>query len=146
MNKALNYIGIAKKAGAIQVGETDSGAAIRAGKGRLLILASDASDNARSRAENFVYQKNTLLVTSPFTKVELSGITGENGCSMAVFTDFGLAAVFLSQLAEDDPYYTPAAEHMAERNEKAIMRKKEAVAHERNKRTGKTAVSVKRRK
>ena len=146
MSKALTYIGSARKAGAIELGETNSGAAVRGGKGRLLVLASDASENARSRAENFVYGRKTLLVSLPFTKAELSDITGVNGCSMAVFTDFGLASMFLSQLAEDDPAYAQAAEEMAARNKKAMMRKKEAVAHERNKKTGKTAVSAKRRK
>ena len=54
MNKALGYIGIAKKAGALSVGETNAGAVVRAGKGRVLLLASDASPNARHRAEGFV--------------------------------------------------------------------------------------------
>lgn len=146
MNKALNYIGIARKAGAIELGETNAGAAIRGGKGKLLVLAADASDNARSRAENFVYGKKVPLVTLPFTKDELSEISGVSGCSMAAFTDLGLASVFLSQLVEGAPAYTAAAEQLAARNEKAMMRKREAIAHERNKRTGKTTVSGKRRK
>ena len=149
MNKALNYIGIAKKAGAIEIGETNSGAAIRAGKGRILILASDASDNARRRAENYVYGTQTPLVVLPFKKEELSEITGTTGCSMAVFTDVGLATVFMAALAENEPSFGATAELLAVKNAKTKMRKKEAVAHERNRKTGKTmktAVSGKRRK
>lgn len=149
MNKALNYIGIARKAGAIEIGETNSGAAIRAGKGRILILASDASDNARRRAENFIYGTQTPIVVLPFKKEELSEATGTSGFSMAVFTDVGLATVFMAALAENEPSFGATAELLAMKNAKAQMRKKEAVAHEKNMKTGKTmktAVSGKRRK
>ena len=52
--KALNLLGLMRKANAVQIGETDAGAAARAGSAKLLILASDASDNAKSRAKGFV--------------------------------------------------------------------------------------------
>ena len=149
MNKALNYIGIARKAGAIEIGETYSGAAVRAGKGRILILASDASDNAKHRAENYVNGTQTPLVALPFTKAELSEASGTNGFSMAVFTDVGLAAVFMTALAECEPSFEKTAQMLAEKNEKATQRKREAVAHDRNKKLGKAAkpaVMGKRRK
>ena len=149
MNKALNYIGIARKAGAIEIGETYSGAAVRAGKGRILILASDASDNAKHRAENYVNGTQTPLVALPFTKAELSEASGTNGFSMAVFTDVGLAAVFMTALAECEPSFEKTAQMLAEKNEKAAQRRREAVAHDRNKKLGKAAkpaVMGKRRK
>ena len=40
--KALNLLGLMRKANAVQIGETDAGAAARAGSAKLLILASDA--------------------------------------------------------------------------------------------------------
>ncbi len=139
MSNALNYIGIAKKAGAIEIGETDSGAACRSGRAKLLLLASDASDNARSRAENFVYGKKTQLLTVPFSKEQLSLQTGEHGCSMAAITDVGLAAVFLSALAEGDESFRQAAQLMDKKKDKALMRKREAKAHDINKKKGKAA-------
>jgi ribosomal protein L7Ae-like RNA K-turn-binding protein len=139
MNKALNYIGLSKKAGAIEIGEIDTGSAIRAGKGRLLVLASDASDNARRRAENFIYGTLTPMITLPITKEELSMITGKGGCSMAAFTDIGLAAAFMEALAEEEPDYKETAAHLAQKNAKAQMRKREALAHEKNLKKGKAA-------
>lgn len=149
MHKALNYIGLAKKAGAIEVGETDTGAAIRAGKGRILILASDASDNAKRRAENFVHGTQTPLVLVPFSKEDISQVSGEVGCSMAAFTDIGLAAVFMAALAENEPSFKETAELLAQKNQKAQLRKKEALAHEKKMKTGvsaKPAATAKRRK
>ena len=149
MHKALNYIGLAKKAGSIEVGETNSGATIRAGKGKILVLASDASDNARRRAENFVSGAQIPTVTLPFTKAEISQATGTTGCSMAVFTDVGLAAVFMAALAENEPSFMETAELLAQKNQKALMRKREALAHEKKMKSGmaaKPAATGKRRK
>lgn len=146
MPEAIRYIGIARKAGAIELGETNAGAAVRAGKAKLLILASDASDNARRRAENFVYGTNTLLTTAPYTKEELSDISGAGGCSMAVFTDTGLAAAFTAELAGDDPAFSETANKLAELSDRQRRRQLEKAAHERNKTRGKSAVSGKRRK
>ena len=50
-DKILNMLGLMRRANAIQIGETNTGAAVRGGKAKLLLLAADASDNARSRAE-----------------------------------------------------------------------------------------------
>jgi len=149
MHKALNYIGLAKKAGSIEVGETNTGAAIRAGKGRILILASDASDNARRRAENYVSGKQTPIVLLPFSKAEISQATGTPGCSMAAFTDVGLAAVFMAALAENEPTFQETAELLAQKNQKALIRKRETLAHEKKMKTGmagKPAATGKRRK
>ena len=150
MNKALGYIGIAKKAGALSVGETNAGAVVRAGKGRVLLLASDASPNARHRAEGFVTGTQTPLVTVPFTKAELSDATGLAGCSMAAFTDVGLAAVFMATLAENEPSYADTAQLLQTKNEKALLRKREAAAHQRKlsagRSVGKTAQGKRRKK
>ena len=54
-DKAANYLGLMRKAGRIALGEHDAGAAARAGRACLLLLAQDASDNARKRAEGFAY-------------------------------------------------------------------------------------------
>ena len=149
MNKAQGYIGLAKKAGAIEIGETNTGAAIRAGKGRILILAADASDNAKRRAESFIHGTQTPMAVLPFTKAELSQMTGEGGCSMAVFTDVGLAAAFMEELAENEPAYKEAADLLAQKSAKAQLRKRETLAHEKNLKKGKavsSADSVKRRR
>ncbi len=137
MNKALNYIGLAKKAGSVELGETAAGAAIRAGKGRVLLLASDASDNARRRAENFIHETQIPLVTLPFSKSDISQITGDNGCSMAVITDYGLAAAFMETLAEDEPSYRAVSDILSQKSLKAQARKREALAHEKNIQKGK---------
>ncbi len=146
MSEAIRYIGIARKAGAVDIGETNSGAAVRSGKARLLILASDASGNAQRRAENFVYGTGVPLVTVPYTKEELSDISGAAGCSMAAFTDIGLASAFISDLAEENDGLRELAGKIAEQDQKQRRLRHERKVHERNKLRGKSKDTGKRRK
>ena len=72
MDKALGYLGLMRKANAVAIGETDTGAAAKSGKAVLICLAADASDNARKRAETFAHARSvpvTSLVSAP--KAEL---------------------------------------------------------------------------
>lgn len=136
--KALNLLGLMRRANAIRIGETDSGEAARGGKAKLLLLASDASDNARRRAESLVNGRRVRLLTLPFTKEELSDRLGVGGCSMAAVTDLGFADALMKILAQLQPdLYAEAAAETEQRLKKAVRRKKETEALKGNKRTGK---------
>lgn len=102
-DKAANYLGLMRKAGHIALGEYDAGAAARAGKACLLLLAQDASDNARKRAEGFAYTAQAPLLRLPYTKQALCERLGKTGCAIAAVTDLGLAKAFVSALAQADP-------------------------------------------
>ena len=136
--KTLNLLGLMRKANAISVGETNTGGTVRAGKAKLLLLAADSSDNARRRAEGFIRGRNVAVVLLPFTKDEIAAHVGVPGCSMAAITDIGFANAFMKSLAAAIPEsYDEQAAEIRQRFEKADKRKKEAAAHEKNKRIGK---------
>ena len=135
--KALNLLGLMRKANAARIGETDTGAAARAQTAKLVVLASDASSNAQSRAKGFVHGRDIPLITLPFTKQEISDHVGKSGCSMAAICDLGFADAFLKQLCEIDDGYVGTANVISERLESQKQRKRETKAHEKNKRTGK---------
>ena len=103
MHKAAQYLGIMRKANALAIGEKDSGAAVKGGKAVVLCLANDASDNARKRAETFVFGRGTPLIRLPYDKTELQQALGKIGCSMISITDPGLASAFVGALADWDP-------------------------------------------
>ena len=54
MDKALNYLSLARKAGFTELGEEPAGAAARAQHARLIIVANDAGDHTWRRAKSFV--------------------------------------------------------------------------------------------
>ena len=141
--KTLNLLGLMRKANAIAVGETNTGGAVRAGKAKLLLLAADASDNARSRARGFTHGRDIVTVTLPFTKDEIAAHVGVSGCAMAAITDIWFANAFMKSLAAAVPDgYDESAAEIQRRFEKADRRKKEAAAHEKNKRIGKRRNNV----
>ncbi len=141
--RLLNMLGLMRRANAVAIGETNAGAACRAGKAKMLVLAQDASDNALSRAKGFVHGRNVVMTRLPFAKADISAHVGVNGCSMAAITDIGFANAFAKGLVQEyGAEYAPAAAELAERFDKAERRKSEAAAHERNKRNGKRRTDV----
>jgi len=141
--KTLKLLGLMRRANAIAIGETNTGAAVRGGKAKLVLLAQDASDNARRRAEGFVYGRDTLMIRLPFAKEEISSHVGVSGCSMAAINDAGFANALMKSLAAQWPdEYEEAAGEIQKRFSRAERRKSEAAAHERNKRIGKRRTKV----
>ena len=101
--RILSLLGLMRRATAIAVGEDNTGAAARAGKAKLLLLAADASENARRRAEGFAAGRQLPLSTLPFTKEAFASAVGLSGGSMAAVTDLGFAAALLKALAKEEP-------------------------------------------
>src|SRR5699024_5920612 len=68
---ALRLLGLARKAGRLEIGEEPVAAAARAGKARLILAAADAADNTLRRAYHFTQEGNAPLMEVPWTKGEL---------------------------------------------------------------------------
>ena len=133
MADALRYIGVARMAGGIMTGEDNARLLVRSGKARLLLLASDASPGAKRRAEGYVYGTNVPLVETPYQKSEISAISGRPGCSMAVFTNLGLAAGFAAALAaEYGGQYSELAEALGAKQARARRRARESGKRRKN--------------
>lgn len=136
--KALKLLGLMRRANAIQPGEDRAGEAVQAGRAKLLLMASDAADNARRRAEHLTEGRRARLIELPFDRSELGEALGLGSCAMAAVTDLGFAGALTELLVGIDPerYAIDAAE-TAKRRDKAERRKKETQARKRNERNGK---------
>ena len=91
-DRAIGLIGLMRRAGAIEIGEDNSGTAVSAGKAKLLLTAADASENVLRRAERFTQGRRVITVPLHYTRDELGKALGIGGCSMAAVTDIGFAA------------------------------------------------------
>ncbi len=119
MGKAINYLSLARKGGLIEIGETAAGDCVRHGRAKLIIVAADASDNARKRAGDYAKRIGQGSVRVPYAKEEISKAMGRPGCSMAAFTDAGIAAAFMKALAEEyGEEYSAAAEAVAAKRDR----------------------------
>ena len=136
MDKALNFLALARKAGRVELGEEPAGAVARAQKARLIIVASDATDHTWRRAQSFVAGTQQICLKVPYTKDELGQAIGRTALALAAFTDPALALGFVKALGQPERYKAEL-ESLDKRTQRIQQRQKEAKAHEKNVRTGK---------
>ena len=136
MDKALNYLSLARKGGMAELGEEPVGAITRAGKGYLVVVASDASDHTWRRAKSFVAGTDQQCIRVPYTKDEVGFVIGRTSLAIAAITDVSLALALAKALP--DPEKNKAAIEVLEaKASKLRQRQKEAQSHKRNIRMGK---------
>ena len=134
--RALNYLGLARRGGNIVYGEETVGAACRASHARLLVLAQDAADNTFRRARSFTRSGKPPMIRVPFTKDEIGASLGCNVCAMAAFTDVALALAFVQALDEPE-HYAQLIQTLQTQVERVKKRRAEEKAHQKNVRQGK---------
>ena len=134
MDKALNYLALARKAGKAELGEEPAGAAARALHAHVLLVASDASDHTWRRAKSFAAGTDQQCIRVPFTKDELGMAIGRSALALAAVTDAALALALVQSLPEANP---AALQVLEEKVSKLKKRQSEAKAHKRNVRKGK---------
>ena len=135
MDKALNYMALARKAGRIELGEEPVGAVARDHVARLVVVASDAGDHTWRRAKSFVAGTEQLCMKVPFSKDQLGQAVGRTSLALAAFTDPALALAFVKALEKPDAAMVEKLEALSQRIQ---QRQKEAKAHKRNQRTGRS--------
>ena len=136
MDKALNFLALGKKARLVELGEEPVGAITRAGKGYLVVVASDASDHTWRRAKSFVAGTEQQCIRVSFTKDELGFVVGRTSLAIAAFTDAAMALAFVKALP-DVAKHAAVQAVLETKATKLKQRKDEAKAHQRNVRMGK---------
>ncbi len=134
MDKSLNYLALSRKGGLVELGEEPVGAAARAGKAYLMIVAADAGDHTWRRAKSYAAGTEQQCVKVPFSKDELGMAIGRTSLAIAAFTDPALALAFAKSLAKVDP---AVVEVLDTKSKRMKARAQEAKAHRRNARMGK---------
>ena len=135
MDKALNYLALARKAGRIELGEEPVGACARAQKARLVVVASDATDHTWRRAKSFVAGTQQQCIRLAYTKDELGQAVGRTELALAAITDPAMALAFVKALGSDEKYKDVLLD-LENRTKRVQKRQAEAKAHLKNKRMG----------
>lgn len=134
----LHLLGLARKAGKLELGEEPVGAVCRARQAKLVLVAGNAAANTCRRAAHFGEAGNVLWLVLPHTKEDLGFALGRGSCAMLALTDVGLAASVVQRLAQLDPErYGEAARTLQDKADKALQRQREKRQHEKNLRQGK---------
>lgn len=136
MDKALNYLALARKAGLAELGEEPVGAMSRTGKAYAILVASDASDHTWRRAKSFAAGTDQQCIRLPYSKDEMGFVVGRTSLAIAAVTDPAMALAMVQSLGNPEKY-KDALEMLTAKTEKAKKRQAEAKAHQRNVRKGK---------
>ena len=97
----LRFLGLMRRAGKLAVGETGTGQSAREGKAALILLASDASENAEDRARGFSHRAQVPLIRLKAEKAELADALHVAGGAIAAVCDKGFAQALIEKYADD---------------------------------------------
>ena len=136
MDKGLNYLALARKAGLAELGEEPVGAAARKGKAYLIAVAGDASDHTWRRAKSYAAGTDQQCIRLEATKDEMGFSVGRTSLAIAAITDPAMALAWVKALGQPEKY-AEALEVLTAKADKAKKHRSEAKAHQRNIRTGK---------
>lgn len=103
MDNAAGILGLAKKAGKLEIGEESVSTAVRLSRARLIMSASDASANSRAHAVNLADSGGTVMIVLPYGKEELGALLGRGSPGIMALTDLGMALSFTEKLAAAHP-------------------------------------------
>ena len=134
--KVLNYLALARKGGRAELGEEPVGAAARALKAHLILVAGDASDHTWRRAKSFAAGTDQQCVRLSCTKEEMGFVVGRTSLAIAAVTDVQLALAMVTALGEPEKH-RQTLEVLTRKAEHLKKRQAEAKAHQRNLRKGK---------
>ena len=136
MDKVMNYLSLARKAGLAELGEEPVGAAARALTAAVILVASDASDHTWRRAKSFAAGTDQQCIRLPHSKDEMGMAIGRTSLAIAAITDSALALNLVQALGEPEKHKA-ALEILEKKTERVKKRQAEAKAHKRNVRMGK---------
>ena len=102
MNKILQYVSIAAKAGKAFGGEMQTESRIRSGSAKIVILAEDASENTKNKIMKLAKRCRIPVVTVP-DRESLGQAAGRDLRSSVIITDRGLADAILHCASENTP-------------------------------------------
>ena len=136
MDKALNYLSLARKGGLAELGEEPVGAIARTGKAYVILVAGDASDHTWRRAKSYAAGTDQQCIRLECTKEEMGFVVGRTSLAIAAFTDVSMALAFVKALPEQEKV-KKELEFLEAKSKKMRQRKKEADAHKKNVRFGK---------
>lgn len=96
MDKALQLLSLAQRAGKVASGEFKTEESVKAGQAQLVILASDASDNTKKKFTNMCsFYEVPIMIYSD--KEEIGHYIGKEFRASVAVTDAGLAGKILAE-------------------------------------------------
>jgi len=103
MDNLLSFLGLMRRAGAISPGAERAIASCRAGKARLVLLASDASANTCKAVRRTCEAEGVGMCALPWDKQTIGASLGMNDCAVFSIDDKGFALSMKEKLGRAYP-------------------------------------------
>lgn len=123
MDNCLRMLGLAKKAGFLEVGEESVSDSVMFVKARCIMSASDAAAGSVRKAGYLAEDASVPHIVLPYTKADLGEVIGRGTPGMLSITDIGMAQSFVKKLAQEYPKYSDVLEIMDKKLRRANERK-----------------------
>ena len=100
-NNILKMIGLAVKARKCVSGSALCIEYIKKNRVKLLLIASDTTDNTKNKVLTAAYSKN-LRIIDVFSKEQLGSITGKEEISVIGITDYNFASGIIEKITKEN--------------------------------------------
>ncbi len=129
---ALSFLGLAMKAGKVELGEEYIAMAARTGRAKLILTASDAGQNALARASDAGETGRCPVAAIPAAKAELGAALGKTAVSAAAVTDISFASAFIDKLHTETGGFEALKAELDEKEKRSLARRRETRRHSQN--------------
>ncbi len=102
-NNYLGLLGIARRGGMVEIGDESVRAALLTKKGRLVLVASDASERSKNTFFGIAETASVFCIEVAETMAELGNALGKRPCAAVCVCDMGIAAALVKKLSEINP-------------------------------------------
>ena len=120
-DRLLGLLGLARRAGKLEIGEALTAETVAAGKARAIFLASDIGEATRRKVLR--HEERVPVFTMAHDKETLGASLGFPGCAVCCLTDVGMARAAAEQLAPLSEANAAAAARVAEKDARIASRK-----------------------
>lgn len=120
-DRLLGLLGLARRAGKLEIGEALTAETVAAGKARAIFLAGDTGEATRRKVLR--HDERVPVFTVPHDKETLGASLGFPGCAVCCLTDVGMARAAAEQLAPLSAANAAAAARVAEKEARIASRK-----------------------
>lgn len=120
-DRLLGLLGLARRAGKLEIGEALTAETVAAGKARAIFLAGDTGEATRRKVLR--HEERVPVFTVPHDKETLGASLGFPGCAVCCLTDVGMARAAADQLAPLSEANAAAAARVAAKEARIASRK-----------------------
>lgn len=120
-DRLLGLLGLARRAGKLEIGEAMTAETVTAGKARAIFLANDIGEATRRKVMR--HEERVPVFTMPHDKETMGASLGFPGCAVCCLTDVGMARAAAEQLAPLSEANAAAAVRVIEKEARIASRK-----------------------